>query len=76
MARTQTTIARDTSSKDKRNKAVSAASKVVRNMLNPASQVANLLDGIGAIFPPCKVASNILAVSTTWGYFTEDLGVF
>ncbi|KAH9994636.1 hypothetical protein BJV77DRAFT_1066635 [Russula vinacea] len=47
--------------KDNRHKVVSKASEIVNALLEPASQVANLLDGIGALFPPCKVASNTLA---------------
>lgn len=66
LAQAKASIDKDKSSKDRRNKAVSIASKAMKNMLSPAAQVANLLDGVGAIFPPCKTASNILTVSTLW----------
>ena len=52
-----------------KDKVVSKASEVVNALLEPALQVANFLDGVGAFFPPCKVASNALsvsAISITW----------
>jgi len=62
MAKTRTSVEKAQASKENRNKVVSKASEIVNALLEPASQVANLLDGIGALFPPCKLASNILAV--------------
>jgi hypothetical protein len=63
MSKARTSVEKARASKENRNKVVSKASEIVNALLEPASQVANLLDGIGAMFPPCKVASNILAVS-------------
>jgi len=62
MAKTRTNVEKAQASKENRNKVVSKASEIVNALLEPASQVVNLLDGIGALFPPCKLASNILAV--------------
>ena len=62
MERTKTQIDKSTAAKDSRSKAVSKASSIVSALLDPALQVANLLDGVGALFPPCKVASNTLNV--------------
>jgi isopropylmalate/homocitrate/citramalate synthase len=62
MSKTRTSVEKAQASKENRNKVVSKASEIVNALLEPASQVVNLLDGIGALFPPCKLASNILAV--------------
>lgn len=62
MTKTRTSVEKAQASKENRNKVVSKASEIVNALLEPASQVVNLLDGIGALFPPCKLASNILAV--------------
>ena len=62
MAKTRTSVEKARASKENRNKVVSKASEIVNVLLEPASQVVNLLDGIGALFPPCKLAGNILAV--------------
>jgi hypothetical protein len=62
MSKARTSVEKAQASKENRNKVVSKASEIVNALLEPAMQVANLLDGIGAMFPPCKVASNILAV--------------
>lgn len=62
MAKTRTSVEKAQASKENRNKVVSKASEIVNVLLEPASQVVNLLDGIGALFPPCKLASNVLAV--------------
>lgn len=62
MSKTRTSVEKARASKENRQKVVSKASEIVNALLEPASQVANVLDGIGAFFPPCKVASNTLAV--------------
>jgi hypothetical protein len=62
MSKARTSVEKAQASKENRHKVVSKASEIVNALLEPASQVANLLDGIGALFPPCKVASNTLAV--------------
>jgi len=62
MSKARTGVEKARVSKENRNRVVSKASEIVHALLEPASQVANLLDGIGAMIPPCKVASNILAV--------------
>ena len=62
MSKARTSVEKARTSKENRQKVVSKASEIVNALLEPASQVANLLDGIGALFPPCKVASNTLAV--------------
>ena len=62
MAKNKAGLDKTLSNKDSRNKIISKASGVVNALLDPAHQVANLLDGIGGMFPPCKVASNTLAV--------------
>jgi len=62
MTKARTNVEKARASKENRNKVVSKASEVVNALLEPASQVANLLDGIGAFFPPCKLASNTLSV--------------
>ncbi|KAH9991978.1 hypothetical protein BJV74DRAFT_407332 [Russula compacta] len=62
MSKARTGVDKARTSKENRNKVVSKASEIVNALLEPALQVANLLDGIGAFFPPCKVASNTLAV--------------
>jgi uncharacterized coiled-coil DUF342 family protein len=62
MSKTRASVEKARSSKENRQKLVSKASEIVNALLEPASQVANLLDGISALFPPCKVASNTLAV--------------
>lgn len=62
MSKARTSVEKAQASNDNRHKVVSKASEIVNALLEPASQVANLLDGIGALFPPCKVASNTLAV--------------
>ncbi|KAI0055964.1 hypothetical protein BV25DRAFT_1921375 [Artomyces pyxidatus] len=61
MARTQGAVQKAQTSKDGRNKAVAKASEIVNALLEPAAQVANLLDGLGGGFPPCKLAGNVLA---------------
>jgi hypothetical protein len=61
MSKARTSVEKAQASKENRHKVVSKASEIVNALLEPASQVANLLDGIGALFPPCKVASNTLA---------------
>ncbi|KAI0320000.1 hypothetical protein OF83DRAFT_1107436 [Amylostereum chailletii] len=61
MSRTKVVLDKTKATKDARSKAVSKASSIVSALLDPALQVANLLDGVGAMFPPCKVASNTLA---------------
>lgn len=62
MSKARTSVEKARASKENRQKVVSKASEIVNALLEPASQVANLLDGIGALFPPCKIASNTLAV--------------
>jgi hypothetical protein len=62
MSKARTSVEKARTSKENRQKVISKASEIVNALLEPASQVANLLDGIGALFPPCKVASNTLAV--------------
>ena len=62
MSKARAGVEKAQTSKENRNKVVSKASEIVNALLEPASQVANLLDGLGGIFPPCKVASNTLAV--------------
>ena len=62
MSKARAGVEKARASKENRQKVVSKASEIVNALLEPASQVANLLDGIGALFPPCKVASNTLAV--------------
>jgi hypothetical protein len=62
MSKARTSVEKAQASKENRRKVVSKASEIVNALLEPASQVANLLDGFGALFPPCKVASNTLAV--------------
>jgi len=62
MSKARTSVEKARTSKENRQKVVSKASEIVNALLEPASQVANLLDGIGALFPPCKIASNTLAV--------------
>ncbi|KAH9960627.1 hypothetical protein BC827DRAFT_1268032 [Russula dissimulans] len=62
MSKARTSVEKARNSKGNQNKVVSKASEVVNALLEPASQVVNLLNGIGAFFPPCKVASNTLSV--------------
>ncbi len=62
MSKARTSVEKARASKEGRQKVVSKASEIVNALIEPASQVANLLDGIGALFPPCKIASNTLAV--------------
>ena len=62
MASTKTLVEKAKASKDGRNKIVSKASDIVNALLEPASQVANLLNGLGAFFPPCGVAGSVLQV--------------
>lgn len=62
MSKARTSVEKARASKENRQKVVSKASEIVNALLEPATQVANLLDGIGALFPPCKIASNTLAV--------------
>jgi len=64
MAKARTDVEKACASKEDRNKVVSKASEVVNALLEPASQVANLLDGICASFPLCKLASNTLCVAS------------
>jgi hypothetical protein len=66
MSKARASVEKAQASKENRDKVVSKASEVVNALLEPASQVANLLDGIGGMFPPCKVASNTLAVRTSF----------
>ncbi|KAI0251008.1 hypothetical protein BJV78DRAFT_1213669 [Lactifluus subvellereus] len=61
MSKARTNVEKAQASKENRNKVVSKASEIVNALLEPALQVANLLDGISGIFPPCKVASNTLS---------------
>lgn len=71
MSKARTSVEKARASKENRQKVVSKASEIVKALLDPAEQVANLLDGIGALFPPCKVASNTLAVRiTTTDFFS------
>lgn len=62
MANNKAGLDKTLANKESRNKIISKASGVVNALLDPAHQVANLLDGLGGMFPPCKVASNTLAV--------------
>ena len=62
MAKNKAGLDKTLANKESRNKVISKASSVVNALLEPAHQVANLLDGLGGVFPPCKVASNTLAV--------------
>jgi hypothetical protein len=62
MTKAQVSLAKVQANKDTRNKVISKASDIVNALLDPALQVANLLDGLGGMFPPCKVASNTLQV--------------
>jgi hypothetical protein len=62
MSKTRTSVEKARVSKENRNKVVSKASEIVNALLEPASQVANLLDGIGAFFPPCLATGTALAV--------------
>ena len=59
--------------KKKRTQIVSDASSFVRAMLSPARQVVVLLDGLGSIFPPCKLASNALSVCFPLEYFLRNI---
>ncbi|KAI0051584.1 hypothetical protein FA95DRAFT_1554409 [Auriscalpium vulgare] len=61
MSKTRASVEKTQRSQETRNKIISKASEIVNALLEPASQVANLLDGLGGVFPPCKVASNALA---------------
>ncbi|VDC03756.1 unnamed protein product [Peniophora sp. CBMAI 1063] len=61
MSKNKASLDKTMTNKETRNKIISKASGVVNALLDPAHQVANLLDGIGGVFPPCKVASNTLA---------------
>lgn len=70
MSKARTSVEKAQTSKESRRKVVSKASEIVNALLEPASQVANLLDGIGALFPPCKVASNTLAVRAVICFFS------
>jgi hypothetical protein len=69
MSKARSGVEKAQASKENRRKVVSKASEIVNALLEPASQVANLLDGIGALFPPCKVASNTLAVRAVTSTF-------
>jgi hypothetical protein len=69
MSKARTSVEKVQASKENRNKVISKASEIVNALLEPATQVANLLDGIGAMFPPCKVASNILTVRAILRHF-------
>jgi len=64
MEATQKRITKMQSSKENSNKLVAQGNKIVESLLEPAQHVANLLDGLGGLFGPCKLASNILAVSS------------
>ena len=48
--------------KAKRGKVVSGMSNTVKFMLAPAAQAAELLDGLGAMYPPCSVVGKVLGV--------------
>ncbi|KZV76858.1 hypothetical protein PENSPDRAFT_569028, partial [Peniophora sp. CONT] len=61
MAKNKAGLDKTLTNKESRNKIISKASGVVNALLDPAHQVANLLDGVGGMFPPCKVVSNTLA---------------
>ena len=69
MSKTRTSVEKARASKENRQKVVSKASEIVNALLEPASQVANLLDGLAAMFPPCKIASNTLAVRAISNFF-------
>lgn len=62
MSKARTSVEKAKASKDNRNKIVSKASGIVNALLEPASQVANLLNGLGGLFAPCGVAGNMLKV--------------
>jgi hypothetical protein len=65
MSKARTGVEKAQASKENQNKVISKASEIINALLKPATQVVNLLDGIGALFPPCKVSSNILSVRVT-----------
>lgn len=69
MSKARTSVEKAQASKENRQKVVSKASEIVKALLDPALQVADLLDGIGALFPPCKITSNTLAVRATSYFF-------
>ncbi len=75
MLKARTGVERAQASKENRRKVVSKASEIVNILLDPALQVANLLDGIGGLFPPCKVASNTLAVRAVNAIFRGARGL-
>ena len=70
MSRVKVLVEKTKKSKDGRNKAVSKAGEIVNALLAPASQVANLLNTLGSIYPPCSIAGGVLQVS---GEYTSNL---
>ncbi|EJD06689.1 uncharacterized protein FOMMEDRAFT_17171 [Fomitiporia mediterranea MF3/22] len=60
MSKARVTLERAKESKDGRSKIVSTASEVVHTLLEPAYQVANLLQTLGSVCPPCKAAGQTL----------------
>ena len=48
--------------KAKRGKVVSGMSNTVKFMLAPAALAADLLDGVGAMYPPCSIVGKVLGV--------------
>lgn len=59
MSKARTSIEKAHVLKEDQNRVVSKASGIVNALLEPAPQAAKFLDGIRAMFPPCKVARNI-----------------
>jgi hypothetical protein len=61
------------SSKKDQNKVVAKANEVVGAFLAPSRHVANLLSGLGALFPPCKQVGNSLAVRVSFRPFDPTI---
>ncbi|EJD06690.1 uncharacterized protein FOMMEDRAFT_17172 [Fomitiporia mediterranea MF3/22] len=60
MSRAKTSVEKAKVSKEGRNKVVAKASEIVKALLEPASQVSNLLNFLGNFYPPCGTAGTIL----------------
>lgn len=63
MSKARANVEKTKASKGGRGNVVSKASAISSSLLAPSRQVAKMLAGHGALFPPCKQVSKSLAVS-------------
>lgn len=64
------------SSKEDQNKVVAKANEVAGALLAPSRHVASLLNGLGALFPPCKQVGNSLAVRVSFRLFDPTISSY